>query len=151
MTVPEPELQNNEHTTIMSDELITEKPEEKLQLAIATRIFAGRRSKKAKGKGDRGKERLSSKVVHVAWTRLRQRKMRKSAALENIRVETEVLAEFEGPTAGDQAREFIKLMPGRTRDGGGAVCCRRSAGAPAQTVDGWQARLRTHGVIVLHF
>lgn len=95
-------------------ELIAETADEtKPQLAIVTRIFTGRRSRKAKGEGDRSKQRIASKVTHVSWTRMHAKQARKGRdAIECVprRVEIKVLAEFEGATGEDAARDFIKLL-----------------------------------------
>lgn len=96
----------------MNPELIAQSQDElNPQLAIATRIFANRRSKKAKGEGDRSKARFASKVTHVSLTRMVTRQVRGShpPQFKAVRIEETVLAEFEGPTGEDAAREFVKL------------------------------------------
>lgn len=88
------------------------------QLAIVTRTLGGRISKRAKGEGDRSKLKTNSKVTRVSFTRMMQRRVRGSRppTFKAVRIETEVLAEFEGPTGEDAARDFIKLLQsGRTR------------------------------------
>lgn len=97
----------------MKIELIQEAPEATPpQLAIVHRTLTGRRSRWAKGEGDRSKLKTSSKVTRVSFTRMVKRRVVRSnpPAFRDVRVETEVLAEFEGPTGEDAARDFIKLL-----------------------------------------
>lgn len=109
----------------MKTELITEAPDSSApQLAIAVRIFANRRSRKSKGEGDRSKQRLNSKVTHVSLTRMVQKRVRHSNPPEfkDVRIEVNVLAEFEGPTGEDAAREFVKIYQRGATPAKGVKC-----------------------------
>jgi hypothetical protein len=132
----------------MKTELITEAPDAaKPQLAIAVRIFDNRRSKHAKGDGSRSRERLGSKVTHVSWTRMIQKRVRHSKPPEfkPVRIEAEVLAEFEGPTSEDAAREFVKLyQSGRTLSNGAKCLADGPVPPPPQALDGRRGDLPSH-------
>lgn len=111
----------------MQTELITEAADSASpQLAIVVRIITGRRSKHAKGEGDRSPYRIASKITRVSWTRLIKRTKGMHRRLEengdSRRVEVQVLAEFEGPTGEDAAREFVKLYQNGATETNGLHC-----------------------------
>lgn len=128
-------------------ELITESPDSQApQLAIATRIFSGRLSKKAKGEGDRSKARTNSKVTHVSLTRMVTKRVRGSRPPEYkaVRIEEEVLAEFEGPTGEDAAREFVRLYQRGASTAKGKCVADGPTPPPSETLDGWRGHLPPH-------
>jgi hypothetical protein len=132
----------------MKTELIQEAPEATPpQLAIVHRTFGNRRSKRAKGEGDRSKLKTNSKVTRVSLTRMAQRRVRGSNPPEfkDVRVETEVLAEFEGPTGEDAARDFIKLLQlNRTKASGKTCLADGAVPPPSEALDGRTGNLPPH-------
>ena len=96
--------------------------QEAAKLAILIRTIYGKKSRCSKVSNDLIAGGLPSKakgsvhnakIVHVGLVATKTVNAKKKP--ERRWYETEVLAEFDGPTSEDAASEFLKLLPTRTR------------------------------------